>query len=341
MPYDNLIHLSEHYLLSSILSALTPTWPALMCQVLQFKVIAWLRHRLEIQYTIQAHSEQHSESEHYSLCLVLTWDVHTLFSVTFVYSSSSNEQEKIEKVIMGELWGISWYIERLNFLLHICYQCCEVKLIWMERLKHKVSLTYILNEATPGCTSWGNYRVWVLALWLCGRSWSCIQLLIELPGTRAIRWLSLTCPIPHNVTYCIQPVWMCVWASSLSDYMTQTANSTIALWKGRCRCSITCSVAHLTVLCVIAFQRKHSPVWSWPLPFMSSVMRVDSLSEKFWLMFFPHLDTRDLKWRTTEREVKEAKSCATVRDTLTVLMGMEDKATLLVFLWWLTHLINQ
>lgn len=103
------------------------------------------------KFTIKAHAEQHSAGVQVCLCLVLTWDVQTLFSVTLTYSSSSNERGKIEKVIMGALRGISLHIERLNFLLHICFHCCELKLIWMERLKHtfstrSVSHTFLMKQ---------------------------------------------------------------------------------------------------------------------------------------------------------------------------------------------------
>lgn len=65
-------------------------------------------------------------------------------------------EDKIEMVIVGVLSGLSRFIERLNFLPRICYHHPELKFFWMEKPKHilhKVSLTYILNEATPGCTS--------------------------------------------------------------------------------------------------------------------------------------------------------------------------------------------
>lgn len=57
----------------------------------------------------------------------------------------------------------------------------------------------------------------VLALWLqtaLRESWSRIQLLIELPGTKAIRWLYLTCAIPYNITYT-----NCVCASLVTSWL--------------------------------------------------------------------------------------------------------------------------
>lgn len=122
-----------------------------MCQLWQFKVLALLDRDTGSKYTIKAHAEQQSERAQFCLCLVLTWEVHTLFSVTLMYSSSSNEQDKIETVITGVLWGISWYTERLNFLLHICYRHRELKLLWTERLKltfstRSVSHTFLMKQ---------------------------------------------------------------------------------------------------------------------------------------------------------------------------------------------------
>lgn len=193
---------------------------------------------------------------------------------------------------MGALWRIKIYRQTPFSASHL------LSPLWIEahldgkaetHILHKVSLTYILNEATPGCTSWRNYRV---GSWLCGckqlnreRADHASNYWLNCQGNKAIRGLFLTCVISYNSTY---TNYVRVWALSLPGYMTQTASGTIALWKGRRSCRKTCSVAHLSFpvyRCDPAFQRKCCQIWTWPLPFMSSVIRVDSRSEKCWLMF--------------------------------------------------------
>lgn len=110
-------------------------------------------------------------------------------------------KKKMEKVITRPLWGISGYIEGLIFLLHICYHRCELKLIWIERLKHilhKVSLTYIHNEAASGCTSQCEITVLGLGSMATDSSWR----EVIMPG-------DVTCVIPFKITYTCACVYLC------------------------------------------------------------------------------------------------------------------------------------
>lgn len=76
-----------------------------------------------------------AQQQAHGFCFALTWKVHRFFSVTTKYHSRGNKQDKIEKVIMGALGENAGHIEGLNFLPDICRQCCELRLIWVERQK--------------------------------------------------------------------------------------------------------------------------------------------------------------------------------------------------------------
>lgn len=75
---------------------------------------------------------------------------------------------------------------------------------------------------------------------------------------------------------------MCVlvWPLSLPDYMSQTARSTTALWKGQRRCCRTGSVTHLDFpswRCDPAFSRE-TILPMWPLPLTSPEKTVSSVN---------------------------------------------------------------
>jgi len=80
--------------------------------------------------------------------------MHRFFSVTQAYNYCSNEQVKIEKVIITALGGNNGHMERVIFVPHICYHHCELKHIWMERLEHSLQGKSHMhpNSETRVCT---------------------------------------------------------------------------------------------------------------------------------------------------------------------------------------------
>lgn len=114
------------------------------------------------------------------------------------------------------------------------------------RILHKVSLTWILNDATPGCTSWRGYRA---GSWLCG----CEQLraMHELIIHAITDWTARDQGNNVAISYST-----CVAASQtqtanvcssvcVSLGTSQTASNILTLWKGSCRCCRAWSVAQL------------------------------------------------------------------------------------------------
>ena len=144
--------------------------------------VALLDREVAPEYTITAPAEQQCSLflVYYSLGTSLLYFRHPRTAPVANNKRKKNwrsPQEHSLGLFLG-IWNdsIPW--------CHVRYHHCGLKLIWTEKhMPHKISLTCIVNESTPGCTPLGNYKNKMGSGAACDSGRDLIR-----PVTKAVTW---------------------------------------------------------------------------------------------------------------------------------------------------------